>query len=543
MSYILGGNLIDSEKVFTTISLFNMIIHPLNVFPWIYSQVKGSQKSFQRICEFLTIKEKTVSIQSPNLPGGNELIKIKNLKVKYNIESKFSLEIPEFNCNKGDLIIVYGANGSGKTAFIKSLLNENIIESVSKNNKLISNSSRVAYIPQDLWTFNSSIKDNILMGEESNSDLYSKIINACSLETDLKTMKNHDHTIISTKGSNISGGQKQRVNIARSFCSNPDILIMDNPFSSIDNNVAEKIFRDFVLGLKDKGVCVIFSTCDRKWINMSNKVYQINKNKLIKLKINENEKDSNYINYDYSKNKEENNQEIKNEQINVKVDDKNENKFRVEYKTYDFYFNETGKIFFLLVILFVGLMQFGRNFIEIWLARWVNNENLKNYINDEKIDIQSKNLYYYILFIILHSIATIGRSAFFAVAGLKAAKSIYQKFTKKLLFSKCNYFTKFDLGIISNILENDVKCLDEELPTEFNRLLAYSFTVAGTIIVIGYSSLSFLVCKIILIKVFVILGFYYVYLFRIHIPAAKRLSKESNKNYSELMNKFFDIIE
>ena len=205
--------------------------------------------------------------------------------------------------------------------------------------------------------------------------------------------------------------------------------------------------------------------------------------------------------------------------------------------------NETGKIFFLLVILFVGLMQFGRNFIEIWLARWVNNENLKNYINDEKIDIQSKNLYYYILFIILHSIATIGRSAFFAVAGLKAAKSIYQKFTKKLLFSKCNYFTKFDLGIISNILENDVKCLDEELPTEFNRLLAYSFTVAGTIIVIGYSSLSFLVCKIILIKVFVILGFYYVYLFRIHIPAAKRLSKESNKNYSELMNKFFDIIE
>ena len=58
MSYILGGNLIDSEKVFTTISLFNMIIHPLNVFPWIYSQVKGSQKSFQRICEFLKIKEK-----------------------------------------------------------------------------------------------------------------------------------------------------------------------------------------------------------------------------------------------------------------------------------------------------------------------------------------------------------------------------------------------------------------------------------------------------------------------------------------------------
>ena len=124
---MLGGNLIDSDKVFKKISLFNQIIHPLNVFPWIYSQVKGLQKL---ICEFLTIKEKTLSIQSPKLPDGNELTNIKNLKVKYNIDSEFSLEIPEFNSNKGDLIIVFGAKNSGKTDFIKSLLNENIIESV-----------------------------------------------------------------------------------------------------------------------------------------------------------------------------------------------------------------------------------------------------------------------------------------------------------------------------------------------------------------------------------------------------------------------------
>ncbi len=473
-----------------------MTIHPLNVFPWIYSSVKGSIKSFERICDFLSIKEKPDNtLPNTNHLDNMEFINIKNTKVKYSNDSEFTLLIDEFICKKGDLVILYGTNGSGKTAFIKSLLKENIIINEVQENLQIKPDVKIGYIPQDLWTFNTSIKENIEMGENLSKELYKTLIDSCGLDKDLKTMKNNDSTVIATKGANISGGQKQRVNIARCLAQVPDIVIMDNPFSSIDNSVADKIFNQAISTLREKGVSVIFSTCDKKWISVSDNVYIINNNKLSKLNLEKSDKLIDYTNYDYSKNNNENKGEISENNVFSEEMKNEENQLRVDYKTYNFYFNQTGKLFFVIVIIFVGLMQFGRNFIEIWLADWVNTENMSGFNIEEKKDIQLKNLKVYGVFIILHSLATTGRSAFFAQAGLKAAKEIYIKFVNKLIYSTCNYFIKNDLGKISNLLENDVKCVDEELPFEFNRLLAYTFTILGSILVIGYSSLLFIVCK------------------------------------------------
>ena len=473
-----------------------MTIHPLNVFPWIYSSVKGSIKSFERICDFLSIKDKPEnSITKPNLLDDKEFVYIKNTKVKYSKDSDFTLLIDEFICKKGDLVILYGTNGSGKTAFIKSLLKENLIINESQENMKIKPDLKIGYIPQDLWTFNTSIKENIEMGQNLSKEIYKTLIDCCDLEKDFKTMKNFDSTVIATKGANISGGQKQRVNIARCLAQVPDIVIMDNPFSSIDNNVADKIFNQAISTLREKGVSVIFSTCDKKWISVSDNVYIINNNILSKLNIGKRDKLTDYTNYDYSKNNDKIKEETSQNNVCSEEVKKEEIQLRVNYKTYNFYFYHTGKVFFVIVIIFVGLMQFGRNFIEIWLADWVNNENMSGFKLEEKKEIQIKNLKVYVVFIILHSLATTGRSAFFAQAGLKAAKEIYIKFVNKLIYSSCNYFIKNDLGKISNLLENDVKCVDEELPFEFNRLLAYTFTILGSILVIGYSSLLFIVCK------------------------------------------------
>ena len=73
----------------------------------------------------------------------------------------------------------------------------------------------VAYVPQQAWMQNATVKENILFGQTTNSIFYEKVIDACALRSDLKILPGGDETEIGEKGINLSGGQKQRVSLAR----------------------------------------------------------------------------------------------------------------------------------------------------------------------------------------------------------------------------------------------------------------------------------------------------------------------------------------
>ena len=73
----------------------------------------------------------------------------------------------------------------------------------------------VAYVQQQAWIQNCSIKDNILLCKQMKSNFYENVIDACELKPDLKTFPDRDSTEIGEKGINLSGGQKQRVSLAR----------------------------------------------------------------------------------------------------------------------------------------------------------------------------------------------------------------------------------------------------------------------------------------------------------------------------------------
>ena len=73
----------------------------------------------------------------------------------------------------------------------------------------------IAYVPQQAWMQNASVKDNILFGNPVDKNFYSDVIDACALKSDLKILPGGDSTEIGEKGINLSGGQKQRVSLAR----------------------------------------------------------------------------------------------------------------------------------------------------------------------------------------------------------------------------------------------------------------------------------------------------------------------------------------
>ena len=79
----------------------------------------------------------------------------------------------------------------------------------------IARQGSIAYVGQQAWIQNLSLRDNILFGQDLISEKYRTIIEGCSLISDLEILDKGDETEIGENGINLSGGQKQRVNLAR----------------------------------------------------------------------------------------------------------------------------------------------------------------------------------------------------------------------------------------------------------------------------------------------------------------------------------------
>lgn len=132
--------------------------------------------------------------------------------------------------------------GSGKSSLISAFLGE-----MDKLSGKVNTYGNVAYVSQQAWIQNATLKDNILFGQPLNTELYEKVIEACALKPDLEILPGGDLTEIGEKGINLSGGQKQRVSLARAVYANADIYFLDDPLSAVDSHVGKHIF-DKVIG-------------------------------------------------------------------------------------------------------------------------------------------------------------------------------------------------------------------------------------------------------------------------------------------------------
>ena len=104
----------------------------------------------------------------------------------------------------------------------------------------------VAYVPQQAWIQNATLKYNVIFGQKMSPPVYRKVVDACALRSDFDILMNGDMTEIGEKGINLSGGQKQRVSVARAVYSNRDIYLLDDPLSAVDSHVGKHIFEQVI---------------------------------------------------------------------------------------------------------------------------------------------------------------------------------------------------------------------------------------------------------------------------------------------------------
>ncbi|KAJ2062021.1 ABC transporter C member 13 [Coemansia sp. S146] len=118
------------------------------------------------------------------------------------------------------------------------------VEMTQGTGKLV---GKIAYLEQQPWIMNATLRANILFGREYDEDYYWKVLSACALTDDLEMWPNSDMTVIGENGMNISGGQRARLALARTVYSKADIYFLDDPLSAVDAIVKRHILDNIIL--------------------------------------------------------------------------------------------------------------------------------------------------------------------------------------------------------------------------------------------------------------------------------------------------------
>ncbi|KAH7122780.1 ATP-dependent bile acid permease-like protein [Dendryphion nanum] len=268
---------------FTALSLFQILRIPLDQLADMIAHVQESKVSVDRIEEYLNepetekytqlISQKRDENGQPviGFEGGNFSWGSKDLTDKAAVDA-FKLMDLDLKFKVGELNVVVGPTGSGKTSLLMALLGEMTklkgdiyLPGAGSREDLHENretglTESVAYCAQQAWLVNGTIKDNITFASDWDAKRYKDVIVACSLQRDLEILDGGDQTIVGEKGVTLSGGQKQRISLARALYSKARHVLLDDVLSAVDSHTAKWIFDQALMGpLMYNRTCILIT--------------------------------------------------------------------------------------------------------------------------------------------------------------------------------------------------------------------------------------------------------------------------------------------
>ena len=202
-------------------------------------------KNYKSINEMSVIEEKKVYIPF------NDTIEVRDICFKYPETKKEILHNVTFEIPKGKFVGIIGSSGAGKTTFVDILLGllkpqsgKILIDGLDANENLSGWLNHLAYVPQSIYLIDSSIRENIAIGVDTNKidDVkMEKVLKMAELYDFVQTLPEKANTSVGDKGARISGGQRQRIGIARALYQEPDVLVLDEATSALDAETEKAI--------------------------------------------------------------------------------------------------------------------------------------------------------------------------------------------------------------------------------------------------------------------------------------------------------------
>ncbi|GFG31607.1 hypothetical protein Cfor_03186 [Coptotermes formosanus] len=533
-TYVLLGNKLTAATVFTSIALLNMLIGPLNAFPWVLNGLTEAWVSLKRIQRLLELPDMDLKNYYTALPDTKtELaIFIKDGFFGYGSTmeenqtsqthtrdgtsqdgqgaTKFMLTNITLTVTKGQFIGVMGSVGTGKSSLLSALLAE-----LKKECGVIALSDLdkgFGFVAQQPWLQRGTVRENILFGKSFEHNRYKAVIEACCLVDDFSTLPDGDLTGIGEGGVTLSGGQKARVSLARAVYQDKNIYFLDDIMSAVDVNVARHIFNKCISGLlrnKTRILCThhiqYLLSADHILVMEDGRITQQGKysatsvlsdydDYLLRSEFNIGDSSSSHNKNDKLLRNDTDTKSVSGDSI---LEEEGREEGSVQLNVYLSYLRAIGYLLSGAILLCLFLMQSSRNLTDWWLSYWVTHESLEPHNKSNTSydavtnSIEASNLSYYLtvyaVFAGLNSVFTLFRAFLFAYGGIHAATNVHRQLLKTIM--KVNTIMFFDvspLGRILNRFSSDTYTIDDTLPFIMNILLAQFFGLLGTVIITIY---------------------------------------------------------
>ncbi|KAJ3368985.1 Multidrug resistance-associated protein 1 [Allomyces arbusculus] len=224
--------------VFTALYLFYMLDWPMRYIPETYGRVFVTGKiAWNRIRDFV---EESMAASAKLAPE-----QVVTETEEFGLESAVLVRSPIFKLSvstmfpRGQLSVILGPMGAGKTSLLMGLLGELPIETGRLHRP---GDSSMALVEQTVFILNASLRDNVTFGKPYDSARFSRVMANCALTQDLATLADGDLTLIGDRGVNLSGGQRQRLALARALYADTDIILADDVLSAVDAVTASHLY-------------------------------------------------------------------------------------------------------------------------------------------------------------------------------------------------------------------------------------------------------------------------------------------------------------
>ncbi|KAG0085536.1 hypothetical protein BGZ92_008914 [Podila epicladia] len=550
---------ITSEVIFVSITLFGMMSKPLGMITHMVSQTIGVLVGCRRIQGFLLMEEidnSVVTRYSRQVPSGNAptiAVDIQNGTFAWEKqveETTRSTETDDENqplltgavsptvytptlnninirLTDGNLIAVVGRIGQGKSSLLGAIMGE-----MYKLQGTVKVFGDIAYVPQQAWIINATLKDNILFGKPFDQEKYDRIVFASGLVPDFAMLPAGDQTEIGERGINLSGGQKQRVSLARAAYQDADVYLLDDPLSAVDAHVDEHLWSNLVgpngmLSNKTRilvthGIhhlehvdqILVFKQGSiseagnyEELMAANGAFHQLIKEYSVgqkKKKVHHN-KDKTKTGESDSEDDSARNTIVATEEMAKKDDDDDDDANgelvsdekmvdgKVSWEILMVYARAVSlhKAIFCIFMFIAGqAVHISTNF---WLRKWINDTE-----ESERTDSTLHPVSYYLLgygglVLLFMFFDVLINYVSEVICGIQGSKVLFNQLLQRIFRLPMSFFDTTPMGRIINRFSSDIDSIDERLPEEFNDLFAFMSIIGGALFLIAYSTPAFLI--------------------------------------------------